>query len=417
VENAVKEVATVSLFTNFDHYNPPIGPDGTPYEFFEALRDEAIQTNTPIGWSEVYGGFWVVTGWEEAHQIQRNPAVFSSTEVTFPAFGTPGGRPVMLAGHDDPAHMKYRRLLQVPFSPSQAIAMTEYFRKDANLLIDRFIGSGRVDIVEALTQEVPGRMTAMLIGAPPEEGSMFRTWVHSMAMEVHKDPEGAGRHMRDMDAYWEKLLADRRKNPGDDVMSQVIHAEIDGESLTDEELYDFFVILLIGGIDNTVYLLGDMLWRLAWDKELRRRLVRKPELLESAIDEFLRMYSPNMSARITTEAVEIGGVRMEAGQHLVNFHPIINRDPRQFPNPDVFIAERSPNRHFALGLGIHRCLGTHLVRVEATVVAEEFMARIPEWELDQERPSKWFPGQTGGMASVPIVFPPGGGLPGEGSKP
>jgi cytochrome P450 len=401
----------VSLYTHFDHYKSPIGPDGTPYDFFEALRDEAIETETPIGWSEEYGGFWVVTGWEEAQQIQRNPQVFSSTEVTFPRFGTPGGRPVMLAGHDDPAHMRYRRLLQEPFSPSKAVEMTEYFRKDTNVLIDRFIGSGRVDIVEALTAAVPGRMTAMLIGRPPEDGDMYRTWVHSMAMESHSDPEGARRHLADMDAHFYELLEERRRNPGDDIMSAVIHAEIDGERLTEEELYDFFVILLIGGIDNTVYLLGNMLWRLGWDKELRRRLVRTPDLLEPAIDEFLRFYSPNMSARITTEPISIGGVDMEAGQHLVNFHPIINRDPRQFETPDVFVPDRSPNRHFALGLGIHRCLGTHLVRVEATVVAQEFMRRVPEWELDPERRSVWAPGQTGGMASVPIVFPPDGGYP------
>ncbi|MCU1500304.1 MAG: cinA, partial [Acidimicrobiales bacterium] len=194
-------------------------------------------------------------------------------------------------------------------------------------------------------------------------------------------------------------------------------SEIDGERLSDEELQDFFIALLIGGIDNTVYLLANMLWRLAWDRELRRRLVRRPDMLETAIDEFLRFYSPGIVCRLVTREVTVGGATMAPGDHVVVFHPIINRDARQFEYPDVFVPERSPNRHFALGLGIHRCLGMHLLRVEARVVAEEFMRRIPEWELDPERASRWSPGQVGGMASVPIVFPPGGGRPDEGWAP
>ncbi|MDQ1735780.1 MAG: hypothetical protein QOH56_2031 [Pseudonocardiales bacterium] len=398
----------MSLYTQFDHYNTPFGPDQTPYAFYEALRDEAVRTDTPIGWSEVYGGFWVVTGWEESQRIQRNPQLFSSTEVTFPAFKTPDGRPLMLAGYDDPQHLKYRRLLQTPFSPAQALGMTEYFRKDTNLLIDRFIDSGRVDVVEVLTRQIPGRMTAVMLGRPAEDGDRYRTWVHAAAMQVHTDPEGAAKHFKDMHDHVTELIEERRRSPGDDVFSGVVNAEIDGERLTDAELRDFFLALLIGGIDNTMYLLADIIWRLAWDKELRRRFSRSPQLIEDSIDEFLRFYAPNFSARITTEEVTIGGVTMQPGQHVVNFHPIANRDPRQFEYPDAFIPNRSPNRHFALGLGIHRCLGAHLIRVEASVVTQELIKRIPDWELDPDRSPRWISGQTGGMASVPIVFEPGG---------
>jgi cytochrome P450 len=401
----------VSLYTSFDHYNPPIGPDQTPYDYFEALRDEAIETETPIGWSEVYGGFWVCTGWEEAREIQHDTEAFSNIDVTFPSYALPGGRPMMLSGIDEPAHKKYRRLVQAPFSPARAWSMADYFRTDTNHLIDRFIDSGRVDIVQTLTQEVPGRMTAMLLGLPPEEGGRYRTWVHAIAQQALRDPEGAAPHLREMDEHFEVILAERRANPGDDVLSLIIQSEIDGERLTDEEIKDFFVVLLVGGIDNTVYLLANMMWRLGWDKELRRRLARKPALLETAVDEFLRFYSPGIVARLITKEVTVGGVTMQPGQHVVVFHPIVNRDPRQFENPDVFNPERTPNRHFGLGLGIHRCLGAHLVRVEAQCVFEEFMRRIPEWELDPERTSSWLPGQVGGMVSVPIVFPSGGGYP------
>jgi cytochrome P450 len=400
----------MSLYKVFDHYDPPIGPDGTPYQYFEALRDEAIATSTPIGWSEVYGGFWVVTGWEEARDIQKNTQAFSNSEVTFPAYGTPGGRPLMLSGIDEPAHMKYRRLVQAPFSPARAQELDAPLRALTNELIDQFIGSGRVDVVESLTQEIPGRLTAMFLGLPQEQGGVYRTWVHAVA-QGHLNPEESAKHVQALDEYVMEITKERRLNPGDDIFSHIVTSEIDGQRLSDEEIKDFFVVLLVGGIDNTVYLLANMLWRLAWDRELRRRLVRRPDLLETAVDEFLRFYSPGVVCRLVMERTEIGGVTMEAGDHVVVFHPIINRDPRQFENPDSFVPERSPNRHFGLGLGIHRCLGMHILRVEAKILAEEFMRRIPEWELDPERKSRWLPGQVGGMCSVPIVFPPGGGYP------
>jgi cytochrome P450 len=397
----------VSLYAQYDHFNTPLGADGTPYEFFEALRDEAVETDTPIGWSEVHGGFWVATGYEAMREIQKNADVFSSRGVNFPPLGLPDDRPLMLAGIDEPAHGKYRRLLQEPFSPSQALAMKDHLRKDTNYLMDRFIDEGRVDVVEALAQAVPGRLSAMIVGRPPEDGDIYRTWVHAIVMH-HVDPEGSAKQLQDFEAHFAELLADRRSNPGDDVFSLVVKAEIDGERLTDDELKDFFIALLIGGIDNTVHLLGNMFWRLAWDKELRRRLVAKPDLLGTAVEEFMRMYGPAQAGRIANESITVAGVEIMAGQQVQMVHPIANRDPRQFEHPDVFIPERSPNRHFALGLGIHRCLGAHLVRTEAQIVTEEFLRRIPDFELDPDRSSKWSCGQVAGMTSVPIVFEAGG---------
>ncbi len=406
----------MSLYTDFDHYNSPIGPDGTPYQFFEALRDEAIETGTPIGWSEVYGGFWVVTGWEEARDIMHKPDVFSNREVTFPSYGVPDEEAersyqMMLAGQDEPDHKKYRALVQGPFSPRAAGNIAEPLRETTNDLIDQFIESGRVDIVEALTNEVPARLTAIILGLPPEDGALYRSWTHAMAQGIHTDPEGARRKLGELDEYFAQMLADRRGNLGDDVLSLVIQSEIDGVGLTDQEIKDFWVVLLLGGIDNTTKLLGSMFWRLAWDRELRRRHVDHPELLDTSIDEFLRYYSPGISCRIVKQDHTLRGIDFKAGQHIVLEQPIVNRDPRQFAHPDVFDPERTPNRHMGLGLGIHRCLGAHLVRVEAKVACEEFFKRIPVWELDPERRCKWIPGQVAGMETVPIVFPEGGGYP------
>lgn len=403
----------MDMFKDFDHYDSPVGLDGTPYTYFEELRDWAVEEDTQIGWSEKHGGFWVVLGYDAAKDMYQSPDVFSNRFSTFPVYGSPGDRPLMLAAYDEPDHSKYRQLVQGPFSPKSAAAMAELLRGTTNDLIDRFIEDGKVDVVPGLANEVPARATAIILGLPPEDGDTYRTWTHAMAQQQHTEPEEAARHLETMGEVFRELLAERRRNPGEDVLSGVAHAEVAGEKLNDQEIFDFFVVLLLGGIDNTTKILSNMLWRLSWDRELRRRLISDPSLIPTAVDETLRYYSPAMTVRVVNEPTSFYGVDLEPEQFVVKVLPVINRDPRQFPNPDVFIPDRTPNRHLALGLGIHRCLGAHLLKVEARVAAEEFLRRIPDFELDREEPTSWLHGQVGGMMHVPIVFPPG---PREGDR-
>jgi cytochrome P450 len=397
----------MEMLRDFDHYDSPLGRDGTPYTYFEEIRDWAVEEDRQIGWSEKHGGFWVVVGYEAAKQIYKDASTFSNRFSTFPVYGSPGDRPLMLAAYDEPDHSKYRKLVQGPFSPRSATLMADRLRETTNDLIDRFIEDGRVDVVKGIANEVPARMTAIILGLPPEDGDVYRTWTHAMAQQQHTEPEEAARQLATMDAVFQELLVERRRHPGDDVLSGVAHAEVDGQMLNDQEIYDFFAVLLLGGIDNTTKILSNMFWRLAWDRELRRRLIAHPELLPTAVDETLRYYSPAMTVRVINEPVTVYGAEMEPDQFLVKALPIINRDSRQFPNPDVFIPDRAPNPHLALGLGIHRCLGAHLVKIEARVAAEEFLRRIPDFELDPDGSTSWLHGQVGGMMQVPIVFPPG----------
>jgi cytochrome P450 len=395
----------VSLYTTFDHYNFPLGPDGTPREYFEQLRDEAIETKTPIGWSEAYGGYWIVTGWEESREIHHNTTAFSNVESTFPSYGTPSGNKLMLAEMDEPQHKRYRRIVQGPFSPVAAAAMDSRIRALANRLIDGIIESGRIDVCNTI-DHLPELATAAILGLPLEDAPELTSFVRAMVQNA-TDPEGAAPKLRAMAEYWARSVEQRRTNPGDDLLTEIVNAEYDGERLNDKELLDFFAILLLGGLDNTSRWLGSAFFRLAWDKELRRRLAAKPEMTRIAIEEFLRLDGPAMVFRLITERVEVAGVTIEPGQHLGLAHPVSNRDPRQFEHPDQFVPDRSPNRHFALGLGIHRCLGLHLVKIEGQIMVEEFLRRVPEFELDQNRKPRWVSGQVGAMVEVPIVFEPG----------
>lgn len=401
---------TMSLFTHFDHYDLPLGPDGTPYDYFERLRDEAVETDTAIGWSEAYGGLWVVAAWEAAQEVHHNTEAFSNSACTFPKYGTPGDRPFMLSEMDDPMHKKYRRLVTTPFSPKSAEARDGQIRAIANNLIDGIVDSGRADACDA-TEYLPERVIAVILGLSLDDAPKYRRWVHAIVSGA-TDPAGSAADLQEMAEYCLQSVEQRRRNPSDDLLTAIVQSEADGEKLNDTELVDFFTVLLLGGIDNTARFLSNVFWRLAWDKDLRRRLARDPGLVPFAVEEFLRMHGPAMVFRLVTERVTVADVTMEPGQYLGLAHPIYNRDPRQFDNPDSFIPERSPNRHFALGRGVHRCLGLHLVKVEVRIMIEEFLKRIPEFELDPAAKPVWKSGQVGAMIKVPIVFPAGGGQPG-----
>lgn len=391
------------LMETADHFNTPLGADGTPHDHFEALRDEAEET--PIAWSESHGGHWVVMGYKAVVDIMGKAKIFSNKGVTFPRYET-GDFELMMAEQDDPIHKKYRNLVAQPFSPQVTETFTEQLRKTTNDLIDERIELGEADAASWLADEIPARLTAILLGIPPEDGDTYRRWVH--AITHVEDLADAAPVFGEMVEHARDLIARRKAEPGDDVMSRVVQSEIDGESLSDDELVGFFIILLLGGIDNTARFLSSVFWRLAWDKDLRRRLIAHPDLLPTAVDELLRFYSPAMVGRLVLdEAVTVGDVTMKKGQTAFLWFPVANRDRSVFENPDDLIIDRSPNRHLALGQGIHRCLGAHLIKVEARVAITELLRRIPEFDLDPEKKSTWTMGQVSGMQSVPIVFPPG----------
>ncbi len=393
-----------SLISTADHYNTPLGPDGTPFAYFEALRDEAEKT--PIARSEAYGGYWFVGGYAESVEIMQNHTAFSNKGVTFPKYET-GDFELMLAAQDEPTHKKYRQLVAAPFSPAKTAEFAEELGRTANDLIDSRIELGNGDAASWFANEIPARLTAIILGLPPEDGDKYREWMWAITHYFVTEPEKAAATFGEMVAHAQELIAERRKNPGNDVFSLVIQSEVDGERLSDEDLIGFFTVLLIGGIDNTARFLSTTLWRLSWDVELRRRLIARPELVPTAVDELLRYYSPALLGRDVIEPVTIGDVTMEPGQTALLWLPVANRDRRAFPNADALVPDRTPNRHLGLGNGIHRCLGAHLLRVEGRVAITEFLRRIPEFELDSNDKTDWTMGQVSGFNKVPIVFEPG----------
>lgn len=390
-----------SLFKGFDHYKMPLGPDGTPYQYLETLRDEVVATGRPINWSNAYGGFWVVGGWDESKAIHENTTDFSNVATTFPPYATPSGKPFFLSGQDEPEHGHYRKMVQAPFTRARAKAMLDQLRGIASKLVDLVADQDRFDICTA-TDLMPGYTFCAIVGLSMDDAPKFDRFVKAM-VEGALDPEGSAATLAEMADYWSVLVKQRRAHPDEGLLSEIINSEYDGVKLTDEELLEFFSVLLLGGFDNTQRFLGNALYRLAWHQELRRRLVRHPELIPQAVNELLRLDGPACTFRLVRNPVLIGGVEMQPGQIAGLIHPLTNRDPRRFDYPDNFIIGRpSANRHLTFGLGIHHCLGAFLAHGEGVAFIEKFLERIPEFHLDVDRPAHWISGQVGGMHSVPV---------------
>ena len=200
-------------------------------------------------------------------------------------------------------------------------------------------------------------------------------------------------------------MALRRQHPGTDLLSGLVHAQVDGEPLSDLHILGTAALTLIAGIDTTAATLGSMLWHLATHDTDRARLVEQPDLLPSAIEELLRAYAPVTMARIATTDTHLGGCPIRTGDRVLLNFPAANRDPAAFPNPDQVILDRSPNRHLAFGTGIHRCVGSHLTRMELRVALDEWLTHIPSFRLADPHAVTWTGGQVRGPRNLPIVLP------------
>ncbi|WP_176079800.1 cytochrome P450 [Paraburkholderia tropica] len=397
-------VGEKDLVRAFDHYNVRIDIDGSPSTYIEAIRDQ-FAAGSKVLRSEKYDGFWVVGGHPECLEILQNVEVFSNEGNIFPKYET-GGALLMMAEQDDPDHAKYRQMVSGPFTPLRARAIAQQVKHQANALIDTFVGKGEVNATTVFANELPGRITAAFLGLPEDHGPMYRDWVTTMARGHVDDPEGAKVKMKAMADYVQNIVDERRKNPGGtDVFSNIINTEYDGQLLSDGELLSFFVILLIGGLENTSRTISASVWRLAWDLDLRRRVLANPSLIPGMVEEIMRLYTGPAPCRLIKQDIEFHGVKMKEGETVMTLSSVANRDPRVFDRPDFLIPERTSNPHLSLGHGIHRCLGAHIVRVQVKAALEEFLKRIPNFTLDrgEGKQLEWEGGQAAGFTSVPII--------------
>ncbi len=388
--------------TEFDHTKEDYAADAP------AVWDD-LRQRCPVAQSDAHGGVWLPTRHKDVAAIAHDTEHFSSEGIIVNQFKPEGLAPMGYAPPitaDPPFHKGSRRLLLPAFSPKSVDALEDGTRTACGEFLDDLLAEGN-DVVDAATQyaqHIPVRVIAQMLGLPREDGPRFRTWIHRI-IEKPGEFTGALDPEETLVFYLTEKIEERRDQPPrDDLIGFLLGAEMDGQPLTNEHIFGTIALLIVAGIDTTWSAIGASLWHLAQHPEDRQRLVDDPEILPFAVEEFLRMYAPVTMARIAATDTEIGGCPVAERDWVLLPFPAANRDPEAFEQADEFIIDRQRNRHVAFGLGVHRCVGSNLARMELTVAIDEWMKRIPDFELADPDPShvRWSTGQVRGPRSLPI---------------
>lgn len=353
---------------------------GDPFPAFRELRATA-----PVCWNDVTN-FWALLKYEDVRFVSSNPALFSSTKgitIPDPALANPVQEGSLIFT-DPPRHRQLRKLINAGFTRRQVAILEPKIRDIVRGILDTVEPGSTHEFAEEIAAPLPTRIIAELLGAPPDDWEQFRAW--SDAMTGTADPEieldtlvAAGQ----LYEYFHQLIGDRRVQARDDMLSILVNAEIDGHSLSDEELVNFAFLLLVAGNETTRNLIALGTQALIEHPDQLRLLVGDPALIPSAVEEMLRWNSPVVHmARTATADVEIRGQSIRQGDMVVMLYGSANRDEDIFgSDSEEFKVTRHPNPHIAFGCGEHSCLGAQLARLEACLLFDELLGRFPRLEL------------------------------------
>jgi cytochrome P450 len=385
--------------TDFSHLEPEWAAD--PYPIQDDLRQRC-----PIAHTRRFGGGWLPTRYEDVAAIAYDTELFSSRAIIVSHFRPPrelapvGGSPPISS--DPPFHHDARKLLLPAFTRSAVARLEPATRAFCHSLIDALAGQDVVDAAQDYAQHIPMRVIADMLGFPPEDGPQFREFVEDLMEGINLPPDERITRVSRLFGYLLDQVHDHLDRPRDDLTSYLINAELYGRKLDPDHVTGTMALLLIAGIDTSWSAIGASLWHLARTPADRDRLAAEPGLLRVAIEEFLRAYAPVTMARLVTQDMHWRGADMRAEDWILLSFPAANRDPAQFDQAGEVIIDREVNRHAAFGLGIHRCVGSHLARMELRVALETWLARIPSFTLADPAAVRWSAGQIRGPRALPL---------------
>jgi cholest-4-en-3-one 26-monooxygenase len=383
-----------------------------PHPHFRWLREHA-----PVYWDETAdGGLWGIARYDDIMEVSRQPELFCSSKSSRPERDS--WIPSMI-NLDDPQHKRRRNLVNRGFTPRRVEAHEPMLRKLTNELIDAVSPRGECDFVTDIAQWIPMAVIGDMLGMPRENHAELLRWSDELLgggeVAAIKD-EGArrarqGAVMLDYVSFARSVLVDRRANPREDLMSILVHAEIEGDRLSDEEILQESLLILIGGDETTRHVMTGGLLELIRNPAQKKKLASDPRRhILTAVEEMLRWVSPiqNMNRTVTRDTV-LRGQKLREGDRLLLLYPSGNRDASEFPEPDRFDVAREPNRHVAFGgFGTHHCLGATLARLELRVLFEELLRRLPDIELATSEPLPIRPSNfIVGLEKMPVRFAPG----------
>jgi cytochrome P450 len=386
--------------TDFDHGDPEYNKHA--HEIWAELREGGC----PIAHTDRYDGTWLPVTHADVTAIAYDTEHFTSRGVVVSTVRPPepapiGGAPPITS--DPPFHHEARRLLLPAFSPKKIDPWNDDVRQLCQGLLADMGDADIVDAARQYAQHIPVNVIARMLGFPLEDADLFREFVHDVLEGIAISPEDRQVKSDRLDAYIDMQVADHVGRPADDdLTSYLMNVEIFGGKLSPTHVRGTIILLLVAGIDTTWSAIGSSLWHLASSPDDRRRLSENPDLMATAIEEMLRVYAPVTMARLVAKDIDFNGCPMKVDDWVLLPFPAANLDPEAFEQADEVVIDREVNRHAAFGLGIHRCIGSNLARLELRVAVEEFLNHFPDFELVDPDNVVWSTGQIRGPRELPI---------------
>jgi cytochrome P450 len=397
--------------TAFDHHSP---------EYAENSRsiNADLRTKCPVAHTDAHGGFYVISRYDDVVAAAKNDEAFASGHevngisplgVTIPSSPVP----MFPIEMDPPDYLPYRRLLNPFFSPAASKAWEPRVARWVDVCLDHVIESGSFDIVDNLANPVPSLFTCEFLGLPVEHWRDYGEVQHEIIYTPPEEQESVLLRYMEVLGRVFGIITERRANPEPDgLISTLVTAEIDGEPIADEMVLSMVNLVMAGGFDTTTAVTANALIYLADNPKARQQLIDNPDMIPQACEEFLRYFTPQQGlARTVTKPVTVQGVELQPNERVLLSWASANQDEAAFADPDDVILDRFPNRHTTFGIGIHRCLGSHIARIELATMVSRVLARMPDYRVTHEG-AKRYPsiGVINGWINVPATFTPGSRL-------
>ena len=377
----------------YDHRDEEAHID--PWPRWRRLRDQS-----PVFFTECYGGFYGLPRYSEIAQAVRNTEVFSNAEGTgIPVLPGPRTPPLDV---DPPEARQWRELVNPFFSPARVSGYRTWMRALANDQVGRALSGDHPDVSQDIGIPLTRRVILQIMGvsaAPPE----LNGWTNDLVYGLGEAAEQGGQHLW---AFLQGEVTDRRQRTGEDLVSSLVVARFrtSDRPLADGEIVSLLLLVLIAALETTSSAISAMIGYLLENPHAARRLRDEPQIWPRAMEEFVRWSSPAVGlARTTLTETAVGGCPIPAGSKVMFLYGSGNRDSKEFDRPDEVVLDRHPNRHLGFGMGPHRCLGSHLAKAQMELVLEAMLPRLPEWRIDTDHEPKWHAGATRGMVSLRLV--------------
>ena len=374
---------------------------------------DLVATAPAVFWTPRNGGHWMFLSHAANFKASRDTESFTSQFVSREQLdalraamppGTPHiptSAPINL---DPPQHGQYRAPLQAAFSPKAMLALKEDIRALANQLIDSVSARGRCDFMVDIAEPLPVRIFLKMLGLPLERQDEYRALVRDHLSDPEPDPRKIVTKLLNITGIMRETILQRRERPQNDLFSLLWQSQIDGRQTTLEDLENYGVVLFIAGLDTVMNGMGFGIRHLAQDQALQAQLRANPKMIPEAAEELLRRYTFTVPPRKVAKDVVFEGLQMKAGERVMLFLPAADLDPGEFAGSDRFDLTREKKAHIAFNAGPHRCLGSHLARVELQTLYEQMLSRLPPFRLDPQRPPKFHGGHVIGVDTLWLLW-------------